>query len=418
MKILLVNKFHYRRGGSETYYFSLAKALEAAGNEVIFFAMESDKNEPCRQGKYFVKNIDYAGKNNVLKQVKMGICSIYSFEAKRKIERLICDEKPDIVHMNLVHRQITLSIVDVCEKYRIPVVFTAHDLVCCCPVGSLTTPLYQTCRKCYEGHYTQCIKNKCIKGSRAKSIVACIEAFFYKKHKSYNKIDVFITPSEFYRNEILKSKITENKVVHMANLLPLDTNYQYFTNKKKYFLFLGALTKNKGVFTLLQAFHKANVEGWKLVFAGSGPEAGKLKQYIIKNHLENRVELLGFISGKELQRVTGDAYAVILPSEWFENGPYALMESMAYGKPVIGANIGGIPEIVIPGKTGWLFESGNIKQLSEILRKVTQLSDAQYRELSQNVCLFAKEKFNANTYVNKLTEIYRELIRRNENESI
>lgn len=409
MKILMVNKFHYRRGGSETYYFALSQALEKAGNQVIFFAMQDDKNIPCRQEQYFVRNKDYSH-SGITEQINNALSSVYSFEAKRNFEQLVIKEKPDIVHINLVHRQITLSILDVCSKYHIPVVFTAHDLVCCCPVGSLLTPQYVSCRKCYGGHYMNCLKNKCIKNSLSKSMIAFLEANFYKSHHYYDKIDAYITPSLFYKKEIEKSKITSNPVYHLTNFLPVETEFVQAKKREKYFLYLGSLSKNKGVYTLLKAFHKADLPGWKLVYAGTGEEEERMKKYIAENSLQDRVELLGFVTGPSLKEVTESSYAVVLPSEWYENGPYALMEPMAYGKPAIGANIGGIPELVIEGQTGWLFESGNTEQLSQALKNAAGISPDEYDKLSKKVCEFAKAHFDADAYVGNLTKIYKNLV--------
>lgn len=406
MKVLLVNKFHYRRGGSETYYFALAEALQKAGHKVIYFAMESQQNEECGQKDYFIKNIDYIGNKSIGKKIVHATSLVYSLEAKKKFEKLIKAEKPDVVHMNLVHRQITLSIVDVCKKYNTPVVYTTHDLVCSCPVGSLLTPRYETCRKCYEGRYLNCIKNKCIKNSMTMSLAAFVEANFYRVHKSYEKIDAYITPSHFYKKEIEKSKITHSPIYHMKNLLPWDTEYLCEEKKQKYFLFLGSLTKNKGVYTLLKAFHKANLLDWELVYAGTGEEFSRMQDYIIENSLEKRVKLLGFLTGAKLKEVTQNAYAVVLPSEWYENGPYALMEPMACGKPIIGADIGGIPELAIPGKTGWLFESGNEDALADTLRVAANSNEVEYYELSRGACEFAYDNFSASQYIKKLEEIY------------
>lgn len=406
MKILLVNKFHYRRGGSETYYFALAEALQKAGHKVIYFAMESLQNEECEQKNFFVTNVDYVGDKSIFKKFSQACSLVYSFEAKKKFESLIKSEKPDVVHMNLVHRQITLSIVDVCQKYNIPVVFTTHDLVCCCPVGSMLNPKYETCRKCYGGNYFNCTKSKCIKNSMAMSFAAFVEASFYRFHKSYDKIGAFITPSYFYKKEIEKSKITKSPIYHMANLLPWDTEYLCEGKKQKYFLFLGSLTKNKGVYTLLRAFHKANIPDWKLVYAGTGEEFNRMQVYIEENSLENRVELLGFVTGSKLKEVTKNAFAVVLPSEWYENGPYALMEPMACGKPIIGAEIGGIPELAIPGKTGWLFESGNVDALAETLISASSINETEYMKLSKGACEFACENFNARKYIQRLEKIY------------
>ena len=410
MKILLVNKFHYRRGGSETYYFALADALKKAGHEVVFFAMKHEENFPCEQEEFFVDNVDYKGENSKLSELKMAVKLIYSFEAKNKFEALVKKEKPDVVHINLVHRQITLSILDVCKKYKIPVVFTAHDLVCTCSIGSLLTPERKECRECYGGKFLNCIRKRCMSGSLTKSVAACAEAYFYKLHGSYNKIDYYITPSAFHKNEILKAGITRNTVENIPNFLPPETAFEIKEKKENYFLFLGSLSEDKGVFTLLKAFHKADIEGFRLVIAGTGYESDRMKKYIAENSLEDKVEMTGFVTGERLEKLRDNAYAVVLPSECFENGPYALMEPMSAGKPVIGAEIGGIPEMAIPHKTGWLFESGNEECLAEILKKATEISDEEYKNLSQKACEFAEARFNHENYIRKLEKIYENLI--------
>lgn len=410
MKILLVNKFHYRRGGSETYYLALADALKKAGHEVIFFAMKHEENFPCEQEDFFVENVDYKGKNSKLDELKMAVKLIYSFEAKKKFEALIKKEKPDIVHINLVHRQITLSILDVCKKYKIPVVFTVHDLVCTCPAGFLMTPERKACRDCYGGRFYNCAKNKCMEGSFVRSVAACAEAYFYKLYGSYNKIDFYITPSAFHKNEIIKSGITKNSVENLPNFLPPETEFAVSENKENYFLFLGRLSEEKGVLTLVRAFRKADIENFRLIIAGTGPEYDKLKKYIEENNLESRIEMTGFVTGEKLDNLRKNAYAVVLPSECFENGPYALMEPMSAGKPVIGAEIGGIPEMAIPHKTGWLFESGNIDSLTSVLKEAAEISDEEYTRLSENACEFSAERYNCAKHIRELERIYRSLI--------
>lgn len=410
MKILLVNKYLYKRGGSETYFINLYKSLETKGHTVFLFGMKDARNEHRTEEKYYINNIDYSIKTTCLSQIKKGVKSVYSFEAKKLFEKLIKEYTPDIVHINLIHRQITLSILDVCEKYNIPVVFTTHDLVCSCPVGSLLTPKGETCRKCYGGHYINCIKNKCIKNSFAKSSIAFIEETFYKFHKSYNKIDAYIAPSEFHKNEILKSNITKNPVYHLTNFLPINTKYSLHESKN-FYLYLGSLTKDKGVMTILKAFHKAKIDNFKLVLAGNGPEQEALNNYIKINGLEEKVILPGFISGNELIKLQKEAYIVIMASECYENCPYGLMEPMAYGKPVIGSRIGGIPELAIDGITGWTFESKNVEELSIIFVKTSKLSKYEYSVLSQSTLNFAIERFNSNNYINNLLKIYETTIK-------
>ena len=133
MKVLLVNKFHYLKGGSETYYFGLGKMLQEKGCEVIYFSMKDERNIPCSQDKYFVENIDYNGKMSPVKVITASVKLLYSLEAKRKFEKLLCDEKPDIIHLNIFQSQLTDSIVFAALKYHIPLVYTAHDLKAVCP---------------------------------------------------------------------------------------------------------------------------------------------------------------------------------------------------------------------------------------------------------------------------------------------
>ena len=133
MKILLVNKYFNMHGGSETYFFGLADLLRQAGHEVIFFAMQDEKNLPCEQSAYFVSNVEFNGELTATQKLKAAFRMVYSFEAKKKISALIEKEKPDIIHINLFHRVLTASIVDAAKKHGIPVVLTMHDLNCVCP---------------------------------------------------------------------------------------------------------------------------------------------------------------------------------------------------------------------------------------------------------------------------------------------
>ena len=149
MKILLIHKFHYMLGGTETFHYNLAEALTAAGHEVIFFSMYDERNIPCAQDKYFVSNVDYNDPNlSTFKKIKMGIKLIYSFESKHNIEKLIRDEKPDIAHIGLLHRQITFSVVDVLKKYNIPVVMHLHELTAVCPCYTMLRQDGTICSDC------------------------------------------------------------------------------------------------------------------------------------------------------------------------------------------------------------------------------------------------------------------------------
>ena len=427
MRILLVNKYFYRKGGAETYFFALAEGLKALGHEVAFFSMKHPNNEPSRWSKYFVSEKDYVGEISAFKKVQEASTLIYSFEAKRKFEALLEEFKPDIIHMNNVHRQLTLSILDApyLKKHHVPVVYTAHDYILLCPAYTMVNGRGEVCDACLDRHFMHATKNICVKGSRAKSALATMEAEFLKFHHSYDKIDLIIAPSKF-----MKSKLDEGgfagKTVAMQNFLT-DTK----AGARPYFLFFGRLSKEKGVLTLVKAFMQAaglaqgsaNAQSddqdaqvipdvWDLHIVGDGPERGAIEQLIASAGPQavSRIHLLGYKSGEDLQREVGNARFTVLSSEWRENMPYSGLESLAAQTPIIGARIGGIPELVEEGKTGVTFESGDAVDLLNSMRKCSAVSASSYSSMQR----FCREYVNArclqNKYALTLIDLYERVI--------
>lgn len=405
MKILLVNKFHYLKGGSETYYFALAELLRSAGHEVIFFSMKDEKNIYSEQEDYFVNNVDLNSKNisKIIKKANI----FYSFEAKRKIRQLLKVEKPDIVHIGLAHKQITLSIIDAIKEEKIPIVFSVHDLIFVAPCYTMLSK-DGSCEECIEIGIRQCIKKKCIKDSRLKSIMAFLENKFINIKKLYNKVDLFLAECEFYEDILKKSNFTTTKIMTMPNFLPISKSFEKYKVNGEYFLYFGRFSKEKGVITLLKAYKSSGITT-PLYLVGGGPEEVNIRNYIEKNKLDS-VKMLGYVYGIEMEEVLKKAKAVIVPSEWYENCPYTIIESMAKSKIVIASNIGGLRELINDNKTGFLFKAGNIDDLSRKIEIVNNLSEEEQIKIRDTIYEFAREKFNANKYLEKLINIYNDLI--------
>ena len=445
MRILLVNKYFYRKGGAETYFFALAEGLKALGHEVAFFSMKHPNNEPSYWSKYFVSEKDYVGEISAFKKVQEASTLIYSFEAKRKFDALLEEFKPDIIHMNNVHRQLTLSILDAShlKKHHVPVVYTAHDYILLCPAYTMVNGRGEVCDACLDRHFMHATKNMCVKGSRAKSALATMEAEFLKLHHSYSKIDLIIAPSQF-----MKSKLDEGgfagKTVAMQNFLTDSqmamgarvANTHKFEDTqagaRPYFLFFGRLSKEKGILTLVKAFLQAAgltnkgadaqsndqdaqvlPDTWDLHIVGEGPERGAIEQLIASAgpQAASRIHLLGYKSGEELQREVGNARFTVLSSEWRENMPYSGLESLAAQTPVIGANIGGIPELVVEGETGFAFESGNVSDLSDALIKASHVGENDYQIMQQACTKYVNERCEQSQYVRQLEDSYRRIAR-------
>lgn len=393
MKVLLVNKFHYMKGGAERYYFTLADILKKQGHEVIFFSMKHEKNYPCNQEKYFVSNKEYNNKTSLIDSFKAFNSLVYSKEAYNNMTRLLNEEKPDLVILNNIHRQITTSIVDAIKEHNIKMYWIVHDLITLCPAYTMLDGKGNVCEDCCLGNYRNCVRKKCVKQSRLKSILAAFEAKFNLKNKTYEKVDMFITPSKFYKDKLIQYGFDENKVVHKPNPLSIDTKYELNDKDEKYILYFGRLSKEKGVKTLIESMK--NID-YKLNVLGTGPIEEELKEYIKINNISN-VELLGFKQGEELENYIKNSRCVVLPSEWYENGPYSAMEAMALGKPLIVSNLGGLPELVEQNVNGYIFKTK--EELKESLIKTINLNKEEYSLMCNSSLEKAKELFNPDRYM-------------------
>lgn len=420
MRVILVNKFHYRKGGAETYYLALAEGLRAAGHEVAFFSMRHPNNLSCEQEKYFVTQREYNGGTSPLKTIADGVSLIYSREAREKFDALLRDFQPDVIHLNNVHRQITMSILDApyLRERRIPVVYTAHDYILVCPAYTMVDGSGRVCDRCLDGCFGSCLRHRCVKSSLAKSALATVEAEFLKRRRSYDKIDLIIAPSRFMKEKLdeggfkgrtvyLQNFLTDSQVAMGEKCLDADK-----LSKPPYFLYFGRLTEVKGVVTLVRAFAKACRSGlpgdWNLRIAGDGPERTRIEQIVVSEGLQGRIDLLGYLTGEPLQRQVTGARFTVMPSEWRENMPYSGLESLAAGTPVIGARIGGIPDIVFEGKTGYLFPPKDKRALTGvILRSSSTCYDISAYEDMRRCCLtYTREKCEQHQYIQKLLGIY------------
>lgn len=440
MRILLVNKYFYRKGGAETYFFALAEGLRALGHDVAFFSMQHPNNEPSYWSKYFVSEKDYVGDISAFKKVQEASTLIYSFEARRKFEALLEEFKPDVIHMNNVHRQLTLSILDApyLKKHHVPVVYTAHDYILLCPAYTMVNGRGEVCDACLDRRFMHATKNVCVKGSRAKSLLASVEAEFLKYHHSYDKIDAIIAPSEFMKSKLdeggyagrtiaMQNFLTDSQMAMGARVANTHKFEDAQAGARPYFLFFGRLSKEKGILTLVRAFLQAaglvggNADAqsddqsaqvlpvtWDLHIVGDGPERGAIEQLIASAgpQAASRIHLLGYKSGEELQREVGNARFSVLSSEWRENMPYSGLESLAAQTPIIGAKIGGIPELVEESRTGFTFESGNIADLKDGLLKAAAVDEDIYGTMQRWCIEYVTTRCGQQTYAEQLVERY------------
>lgn len=402
MKVLLVNKFHYKRGGSETYYFGLAEALRNCGHEVIFFSMKDKKNFPCEQERYFVSNASLEG--NIKSKLNLLSHLTYSKEAYRNMKRLLKDERPDLVILNLIHKQLTLSIIDAIKEFdsKLPLFWVMHDLTPVCPAYTMRDFQGNVCEKCLHGDFQNCVDNRCVKGSMLMSMLSKYEAELIRKKKWYDKIDLYICPSDFHRKKLIEGNFTQKPIVTLRNPLYGKNNYAISGEDKGYLLYLGRLSPEKGPGTLIEAVRNGE---YHLVILGTGPQEKELQKKA--KDLAN-VEFKGFQTGEALESYVKNCRCVVLPSECHENCPYSAMEAMSVGKPLIVSGYGGLPELVEDGVNGFIYGHGS-EELAECISKMMTLSEESYQYMSRKSLEKAKSMFDVACYVDNLMQKYYEI---------
>ena len=392
MKILMVNKFLYPNGGSETYIFRLGEELQKRGHEVQYFGMEHEGRIVGNRIDCYTSDMDFhTGK---LQKLLYPFKIIYSFEAKRRMGRVLKDMNPDVVHFNNINFQLTPSVIYAVRAYekrtgrKVRIVYTAHDYQWVCPNHMMRIPATgKICFDCRGGYFGMCTKNRCIHNSRVKSLLGTIEAKFYTRRKTYGMVDVIICPSEFMKKQLDTNPLLEEKTVMMRNFVERAADVEKPGGEEKrsrsgsvpstkqgdYVLYFGRFSEEKGIATLLKACEA--LPDIPFVFAGTGP----LEEQVSK---AKNVENKGFVTGEALHRLIEGARFSVYPSEWYENCPFSVMESQMYGTPVLVSDLGGAPELVQAGRTGELFRGGDAEELAAHIRELWEEPERcqEYRE--------------------------------------
>ncbi|MDH5570631.1 MAG: glycosyltransferase family 4 protein [Gammaproteobacteria bacterium] len=402
MNILLINKFFWKKGGSETVFFGEKELLEGNGHNVVPFSMHSDQNIDSEYSKYFVSEVSYDGQG-LAGKLKAASKIIYSFEAKKNIENLLGDIPVDIAHFHIFQHQISPSVFGPLRKRKIPLVLTLHDLKPICPNYQMYTQ-GDVCEKCKGGKFYNCFLNKCTKNSSVKSFINVVEMYFHYFMKYYQNVDKFIAVSNFHRNKMIEFGFPAEQIAYIPNFIDIE-NFPYSTVDKGYAIYFGRLSEEKGLETLLSAAQLC--PDIPLVIVGSGPLEKELHDYTITNNISN-VEFVGYKSGKDLTDLLSNASFSILPSRVYENCPMAVLESLAIGKPVIGADIGGIPELISEDKDGYIYKNDDVQALVE---KMNLLWNSPEKRLEMGK--FGREKiardFTKEKHYEALMSVYDDL---------
>ena len=408
MKILLINNCHYRRGGADVVYLNTGDLLSSRGHDVAYFSTKSQFNTPAPYSEFFVSDVD-ALKLNFVEQLLYMPRKLFSRESSRNLKKIIDLFQPDLAHIHLYKGGLTASILPVLRKRKIPVVITLHDYSLLCPRNIMIDGEGKICERCLTATRLNCIYHKCNRKNLYYSIVNYIEFVLnnniLKPGNYFNKI-ICVSKFNYFKHSV--HPLFNDRFLHLYNFYPLLSQSNPNATKGSYFLFYGRLAPEKGVATLLNTWKRLGKEV-ELKIIGEGVMSALIKDEIRKCNLTN-VEFIGFRKGEELFSYIRDASFVVVPSEWYENNPLTIVEAYSSGKPVIGSNIGGIPELIIEDKTGYLFSMGNSSEFEEKIKKAVNLSENEYLEMSESAYRFACDKFSEKVHYRDLLNIYREVV--------
>jgi len=400
MRIAMANNYYYIRGGAERVLFEEKKVLEAHGHQVPVFSQAHPHNETSEFSDYYVPFKDWRN-ISLLQKVPMALKLMYDRRTARGFNRFLEASKSNIVHTHNIYGGLTTSILDIAKRKGVPVVMTLHDYKLICPSYAMLNR-GTVCEDCKGGSFILSMLNTCHKESLTASGVYCIESYLNKWLHKYDTISYFICPSMFSLRKHAEHGISQDRLLHIPNFVNSSIYKPQYENGR-YALFVGRISREKGIFTLLAAVEHLNIQ---VRIVGDGP---------LKEEYENMAKSMshvifeGYKTGNDLKRLYEDAAFLVLPSECYENAPMTILEAYAYGKPAVGSRIGGIAEMIDHGKTGMLFEMGNAHQLAECIENLWS-KKSLCRQMGHAARNKVEREYSSELHYEHLMELYRNLL--------
>lgn len=409
MKILMVDKFYFIKGGAERYFFELKKVLEAHGHEVVPFSMQHPENVPSPFEGDFVENIEFNGLSplqKITQAPKIVGRILYSRAAREAVARLIDRVKPDLAHIHMIDHQLSPSILHAFRDYGLPVVQTCHQYKLVCPSYRLyIMHKNEICERCVGGRNYHAVLQRCHKNSIGASALVSFESYLHRWMKIYDHIDVFHVPSRFLGRKLVEGGYPEEKIWHAFYTINL-ADYPYHPEAADYIIYYGRLSEEKGVLTLLKAMKAAPEVSLKVL--GEGPHRPVLERFAREHGLVN-VEFLGNRASHELIPLVQNARYVVVPSEWYDNSPLVIYEAFSMGKPVIASTLGGMPELVDHEENGLHFPPGDVDALTERIRALWA-DPARCRAMGARAREKAEREFSPEAHYAKISGLYARLV--------
>lgn len=407
MKILLVNKFYYPRGGDCISVFNTEALLRSKGHRTAVFSVAHPQNRPSEMERFFPAMIDFAAPS--WQEKAKAAARLFGFGGVvDNFKRLLEEFRPDVVHLNNIHSYLSPVIAQIAHRRGIRTVWTLHDYKLICPAYACRNN-DKPCEMCFAQKSfdpfgaiskSPVIKYRCMKGSLAASLMAWFESVYWNRQRLQKYTDCFISPSRFLKEKMITAGFNPSKIDVLHNFDSF--NHREITSsllspKQHYYCYVGRLSGEKGVYSLLKA---ANELPYKLIIVGDGP---LLTSY--RNEFESsKIEFTGRLKPEKVLPIIEHARLLVMPSVCYENNPLGIIEALSAGTPVLGANIGGIPELIEENVNGMLFPSGNIPSLrNKIVECFSYFNDSyNFKKIAAD----AQSKFSKESFYDRLITIY------------
>lgn len=404
MRILHINKFFDLHGGAEVYLHRLMDAQQKAGHEVHALSTKSPRNIPSPDEHYFVTRHELDRREGPVKDIQKAIQFVWNQEAKRSVERAIEELNPDVIHLHNIYHHLSTSLLEPIYKKRLPCVQTLHDYKLACPNYKMFTE-GSPCERCKGGKYQNAITHHCFGNSFLPNMLAAFEMGFTKSRQSYERtVRLFLCPSRFMKEKMEDWGEPKSKLRYVPN--PVELPAEMSVGGGGYLLYVGRLSPEKGLMTVLEALR--TIPELPLKIAGRGPEEERLRTYVHSQGMAH-VEFIGFQTAEQLLRLRYRAEAAILPTLSYENASGVILEAMAQGVPCLATRIGGNPELVEDGRSGFLVRPQDTEDWTRILRRFLALTPEARRAMGAAGRQRIEQQFRWETHLAHLTSCYQEV---------
>jgi glycosyltransferase involved in cell wall biosynthesis len=407
--LLNVHRYRFRKGGAEAVYLDHSRLFAKNGWACAEFAMAHPKNPLSPWDEYFPPYFDpRPGWRGLLDVPRF----IHSGDAKRRMTALLASFRPDIVHVHGLYHQLTPSVLEPVAAAGIPIAYTLHDFKLLCPAYNLFTEKLGVCERCASGSFWHCATHACLHESHAVSAAYAMAAYFHRWRGAYDRVSAFVMPSRAILEKHLEYGFPAEKLHYIPNFFETTADEPVapeliaaaVERYGRYVVYFGRLSPEKGCAVLVEACTAA---GLPLVLVGEGPEEGRLKALAAQSR--HPIHFAGFLSGASLWAVIEAALGVVLPSIWYENAPKSVLEAMARGKPVVASAIGGLPELVEDGVTGYLAQPGDARSLSAALSRLASVAEPERIAMGEKAKNRAATSFTTERYYSSMASLYARL---------